>query len=166
MESNYQHPNRYLRPGLRDESLRQGQPSRGDLTYQAPQPPQAHQPCRLPGSVHVAPLGSTNGPCIPAGPIGPSGPSTLRCGGAPGDRTMPQYRVADDPQTAPATLLHAWLRPSAGACCSPCSRAHGVLARRCWSGTQPSAPGCPLRRPPERRMRLVQQVCGCCGARQ
>src|SRR4029450_5850368 len=57
------------------------------------------------------PLGSAHEPCIPAGPIGRSGPSTLRCGGAPGDRTMPQYRVTGDPQTPTATLLHAWLDP-------------------------------------------------------
>ena len=44
LESDYHPPQGYRRPRLWDEALRQWQPSRGDLTHQAPQPAQAHQP--------------------------------------------------------------------------------------------------------------------------
>jgi hypothetical protein len=39
-----QYSYRYSRPGLWDEALRQRQPSRSDLTHQALQPAQPHQP--------------------------------------------------------------------------------------------------------------------------
>ena len=44
MDSDYHRPQGYRWPRLWDEALRQWQPSRGDLTHQAPQPAQAHQP--------------------------------------------------------------------------------------------------------------------------
>src|SRR5438552_8623108 len=44
MESDDQHANWYLRPGLWDEALWQWQTSHGDLTHQAPQSAQAQHP--------------------------------------------------------------------------------------------------------------------------